>query len=736
MNHIFVSYSRKDEAAVTKVVSALKEKGYPIWQDTSGPASGIPFSTKWFDIIEEAVYSASGAIIFHSENWEASGPCQDEYELMRKTGKEDCLMVIETAEIEDRFEQILKDAEDFIDWIRRSQGYNFRTLVFSSAYAMKNGADPYQLVETHNGIKSGFQYMLLVIGMFFERKDLKEYDPEFFPYIDRYLKFAVRTALTRAFSLVLGLVLIGMIAIPVLSARNEIHQGEFRMKSALDDYSTVRNMQDLRYKNLITAIDVYNNSHAFNAIMDTIPSVIANAAQLQNTDMPAIVSMDNDPAYFTRKTSGSSERYSVSFSETAGAFYIEDHLQNTVQTLNTPSPVTGHAWNHDGTVLAYVCGRKIFVFCPSAGTPPMRLTESTYPVSEIGFYEIEGKEMAAAVQDSLTLFYEIPFEMQTLHGKTIRSGYLISSGDAVYVSDNTVYMNHDNTETAADVLPEGAVPDELTVCKDAYLAVTYDLGSEHHLLICSSADQTVISDTLLPGPLNGIVFSEDGSAVFGYSGNELFRISCADGTIINRKTGDPVLAICPYGDGIAVHTGLSASIYDTNLKTKKKNTVSISQAPDRTDFEMTSAGEHLFASSVSPGRYISFDHIDMTEKNNETVYFDALQDYAGISVLSASEDERYILFGYDDGTVRIFQDNGQYLIYEDRLISEQIIDLKYDSSTRTMTILGVSGSIYRLQIEMPALDTEYVGTTIEGMQAISDMLVEKGDRYFQGIVID
>ena len=735
MNHIFVSYSRKDEAAVTKIVSALKEKGYPIWQDTSGPASGIPFSTKWFDIIEEAVYSASGAIIFHSENWEASGPCQDEYELMQKTGKEDCLMVIETADIEDGFEQILQEAETFIDRIRNDRGYGYRTQVFASAYAMKNGADPYQLVETHNGVRSGIQYMVLVFRMFFERDDLKDYDPEFFPYIDRYLKFAVRTALTRVFSLVLGLVLIGTAAAYAWAARGEIHQGEFRLRSTLNDYSSIRNMQDLRHKDLITAIDTFNDTHAYTAVMDTVHSVIANAVQLQNTDMPAIVSLDNDPAYFVQKSSGSSDRYTVSFSDNAGSFYLEDHLQNTVQTVSTPSPVTCHGWNHDGTVLSYSCGRKIFVFCPSSDTTPMRLSESIYPVTEIGFYEIEGKEMlAASVRDHLTLFYEIPFETQPFSGNEISSGYLTPSGTALYISGGIISINQNNQDIRTiDVLPAGAVPAELAVHQDACFAVTYEHNSEHHLLIGDPAGKAVINDLVLTEQLDGIVFSADGSAVFGYSGDELFRISCADGRVIRRKTDGPVLAVCPYGDGIAVHTGSSVSLYDINLKTKKKNTVQISEIPDRTDFLMASAGEHLFASSVSPGRYISFDHIDVAEKKNETIYFDAVQDYAGISAVSAGADEQYILFGYDDGTVRIFQDNGQYMIYEDRPVFEKIAALTCDPDSGKLTVLGISGSLYQLEIQLPALNTEFVGTTMEGMKVISDMLTEKGNRYYQGI---
>ena len=84
MNHIFVSYSRRDADLVDRMVDGLRSQGYPIWQDTSGKTSGIPYSTKWFKAIEDAIFSSSCALIFDSESWRASAPCRKEYELFRK----------------------------------------------------------------------------------------------------------------------------------------------------------------------------------------------------------------------------------------------------------------------------------------------------------------------------------------------------------------------------------------------------------------------------------------------------------------------------------------------------------------------------------------------------------------------------------------------------------------------------------------------------------------------------
>ena len=63
MDHIFISYSRKDINAVDQIVERLRNAGVNVWQDISGPGTGIPFSTKWADVIKEAIHMAGGAVI-------------------------------------------------------------------------------------------------------------------------------------------------------------------------------------------------------------------------------------------------------------------------------------------------------------------------------------------------------------------------------------------------------------------------------------------------------------------------------------------------------------------------------------------------------------------------------------------------------------------------------------------------------------------------------------------------
>ena len=90
MNHIFISYSRKDSEYVNAVTALLREAGLSVWQDISGKASGIPYSTTWFEVIQEALFSSAGAVIFTSEQWEKSDPCKKEFELYGKANRKYC----------------------------------------------------------------------------------------------------------------------------------------------------------------------------------------------------------------------------------------------------------------------------------------------------------------------------------------------------------------------------------------------------------------------------------------------------------------------------------------------------------------------------------------------------------------------------------------------------------------------------------------------------------------------
>ncbi|MEV7323134.1 TIR domain-containing protein [Streptomyces sp. NPDC093970] len=74
MHHVFVSYSRRDQAWVDRLVHELDRREARFWIDRQG----IPFSVPWREEVEDAVQSCDMFLVCDSEHWRASTPCATE----------------------------------------------------------------------------------------------------------------------------------------------------------------------------------------------------------------------------------------------------------------------------------------------------------------------------------------------------------------------------------------------------------------------------------------------------------------------------------------------------------------------------------------------------------------------------------------------------------------------------------------------------------------------------------
>ncbi len=137
MNHIFISYSRRDTEYVNSVVALLKDAGLSVWQDISGKGSGIPFSTKWFSAIEEALHTSAGAVVFDSRYWEKSIPCRREYDIVQNLHIP-CFKVAMTEQSPDAEET----AKEIIAWSEKEvygrEENDLRTWLLSSLNAQRH----------------------------------------------------------------------------------------------------------------------------------------------------------------------------------------------------------------------------------------------------------------------------------------------------------------------------------------------------------------------------------------------------------------------------------------------------------------------------------------------------------------------------------------------------------------------------------------------------------------------
>ena len=185
MNHIFVSYSRKNEKTVDSFTDRMRNAGIQVWQDKSGAGTGIPFSTKWFSMIVEAIYLADGAVVFRSPQWEQSRICGKEYDLIRRCALPS--LELDPAEVDADPEAALGEVRRFMASKVRNMPNSRRGTLFSCAYELKSGVSPYQLIENPRGLSDTLEYLFVDLGGMkkqMEEQNYAEKDPEISTALD------------------------------------------------------------------------------------------------------------------------------------------------------------------------------------------------------------------------------------------------------------------------------------------------------------------------------------------------------------------------------------------------------------------------------------------------------------------------------------------------------------------------------------------------------------------------
>lgn len=194
MNHIFISYSRRDTEYVNIVADGLRQSGLSVWQDISGKGSGIPFSTKWFSAIEEALHSSAGAVVFRSEHWHKSVPCRREYDIVENL----CIPCFKVDPNEEGFPAAENVIEEIKAWaeteVYGQQDNDIRTWLLSSLSSYKNthrlntGIPHYRTKEDADA----FMERLMRAETIIREKEFDVRMPDLYRDMVRFLKHARR----------------------------------------------------------------------------------------------------------------------------------------------------------------------------------------------------------------------------------------------------------------------------------------------------------------------------------------------------------------------------------------------------------------------------------------------------------------------------------------------------------------------------------------------------------------
>ena len=155
MNHIFISYAREDEYAVTGLASLLRQAGLDVWQDTSGEFPDATPGSKWYDITEGAMYDAIGAIIIHSDNWKDAVNCSVEYEMIVANSLP--YLIIDLSELDDTAALIAKLKNWYSEYVDREKN-RMRAVMFSQAYHYHKNKHAFHLMVKKKKLGNAWSY--------------------------------------------------------------------------------------------------------------------------------------------------------------------------------------------------------------------------------------------------------------------------------------------------------------------------------------------------------------------------------------------------------------------------------------------------------------------------------------------------------------------------------------------------------------------------------------------------
>ena len=517
MNHIFISYSRRDSDVVAAVVEKLRAEGLNIWQDISGKSSGIPFSTKWFAAIEEALHTSAGAVVFRSEHWERSVPCQKEHDLIRKLAIPCYIADAEQLTPEEKIEETVKQILLFANSnVYDEEKNELRTWLLSSVRAsaarQNTGIPRYRKKKDSDA----FLKRLEKCGELASEYAYETNMPDLYRDILSFLKKARRItrwdrikrplALGTALLMILGSVVVNVeykkekdradALLAALQSLDQIHdqlsRDEFKALTMMTlDGSDYGEYSYLLFENYAEGLDTVFPSDFFPAGTPEAQAVTALEEQ--------------------QETSG----YRIETPELLGQITIhKDTPEGTAEetvTLMIASPV--HTWAYRDGYLAAACGRQIYLYDVEHALDAVPLKGCYRPVQSVRFDE-KGRICAAT-----------------------------TAGD-VFVWENPIQ----------EVLcaPPSGIPETMeTVVQNKDRTLQVRAGSDGTVTVSSLKHGSILySCSLVREPVVGLYLEEENSRIFvrGYSG-AFYNID-ASWILQNPDLSDPVALRADYDESV------------------------------------------------------------------------------------------------------------------------------------------------------------------------------------------
>lgn len=710
MNHIFISYSRKDEKIVDQFVAVLRRNNLPIWQDKMGAGSGIPFSTKWFSMIEEALYLSSGAIIFMSENWKKSTPCKDELELMKK--RDLPYLEISVASLMANPQFAFEQVRDFYYTKVALTENEHRTKVFTTAYELKNGVDPYQLLDHTKGIGKTLSQFVLYSGMkvVIKSRNYRELNPDLYPYMERFNKFARNILLKRLITRVIGGVIavvafiLVMAGVEVIKQSTELTSNMYLAETAS---ATLTRAREIDPAAAVQGVEQVENQYAETTAFWTFNW---NALKLVETTFPEKVLIAHNAdydTYLSEKVVTESALFEASSNQSS--IYLVRRSDCLAWTINAVAKVDLMVWNDEGTILAYTCGHRVFVYDPQCHGQPIELMECFDRVEELKFSFKDGEErVAARTRNEDILVWKSPLQRKTIKRSAVEYGVFLDteSPSVVYVEDNTIVINQNQSESEIQLDLDGKLKTgSFDVSHDnSKLAAIFEQDGKTGVLCVDLRSGKELFRVMTDTDVRALRFHDDDQSIYGASyGSMAVKIDVATGSVTYGNEKLYYTNLVRWGTGWILTDiyGFCAFMNDDLEKTDRSFRVNLAVKPCF-DLATAESKDALFMVNRGGGTHPYCSRANISRGDMQYFIVPFVEKSASNTAVAVSSDDGYVAFGYPNGTVRVYEVESMYCVGEYQKCGEPIVALHFSQDVNTIYALGESGNLF--MIDFPHLD--------------------------------
>ncbi|MBQ7547254.1 MAG: toll/interleukin-1 receptor domain-containing protein [Clostridia bacterium] len=699
MNHLFVSYSRKDAGAVSRCVEYLRQNGVDIWMDVSGAGTGIPFSTKWFDVIEEAMYHAGGAIVFRSANWENSNPCKKEFALIEQCAVPRLILDPDDA---DNVDAVLVKVQDFLRREVQTDRNDLRTRLFSSAFAMRSGVDPYQLIPR---VSQRLPIDLLRMKQLIAAIDVKKSNPDIYPSMQRYLRFARSVTIRRACAVIGAFAVTLVCVVLLLAVPQSLKQAAETNGKSFFGMAVAGEITDLIQKDPLSAIELAQKTTDSAVTPSSYSSLFLAGARLLDTNLPSLVCTPKDTFYsnvLSEPQNRNSALYDFETPAHAGTLVITDRSTGEQWSVDAPQLPEDYAWTDDGERLVFSAGTSAYIYDAFGKGGLIRLTGNRLPIREVKFIKVNDMLFACAVTEQDTaVLWRLPLPDRIAHRQGVYYGVFTNDEipEVVYINGKDIVIRHELTERVLTPDVRGTINAQCfdVTADGSRVALICTDNDECRIACVSLEDGSVLTDVVTGCTANAVAFQADGSAIVAAASPcAILKVDVASGRITYGDFNDRAFYnLHAYGNNWVLTDAWGiGTVFDDSLHIIRELGQLTDVATPLFDLDINTDKGYLFSVCRGGANVPGCCRITLPTGAKHRLVVPQIEKTDSTTAVAMSRDGRFVAFGYANGTVHIFETGQLTFLFEHNGIGEAVSALRFSDDNRMLYMLGSTGNLY------------------------------------------